>query len=211
MASVAAVLSPGSQTKGSVPMAAQLASNPTLARSFSLPAARAPNLSSTRPSTLMERRGKANPTLRVSAFHTATASEPSTVASKPSTLYDVLEVPQTASVSEIKTAYRRLARLYHPDVVPFEEKEASTNRFLQIHSAYVALTDPQSRARYDLQLSMHAFRSAGYRGKFSRATDVKTPQYYTPTGTTPSSNYCSPRSPYSAGRGRSWETDQCWC
>lgn len=192
-------------------MAAQLASNATLARSFSCPA-RAPNLSATRPSTLMERRGKANPTLRVSASHTATAaSEPSTASSKPSSLYDVLEVPQTASLSEIKTAYRRLALLYHPDVVPFEEKEASTNRFLQLHSAYVALTDPQSRARYDLQLSMLAFRSAGYRGKFSRATDVKTPQYYTPTGNTRSSNYCSPRSPYSTGRGRSWETDQCWC
>ena len=40
------------------------------------------------------------------------------------------------------------------------EKEACTKLFLQIHSAYATLSDVQARARYDLQLSAHAFTVA---------------------------------------------------
>lgn len=167
------------------------------------------------PFTLMERRNRLNPTVSVSGFHTSSQSYTATEKEKspplirpPATLYDVLQIPQTASETEIKTAYRRLARLYHPDVVPLQQKDDSTKTFLQIHAAYVGLSDPKSRARYDLQLSIQALQSPTSKVNFSKAGDAKTPQ---PSPIRTSTSYCSPRSAYSVGRGRSWETDQCWC
>src|SRR5512143_3759295 len=60
--------------------------------------------------------------------------------------YEILGVPRTASLDEIKTAFRKLARLYHPDV----SKEADAEeRFKEINEAYGVLSDPQKRARYD--------------------------------------------------------------
>jgi molecular chaperone DnaJ len=60
--------------------------------------------------------------------------------------YALLEVSSTASADDIKKAYRRLARVYHPDVNPDPEAEA---RFKEISKAYETLSDPQRRARYD--------------------------------------------------------------
>lgn len=61
--------------------------------------------------------------------------------------YKILGVPRTASDKEIKAAYRRLARKYHPDVNPNDK--AAEERFKEINEAYTVLTDPQKRARYD--------------------------------------------------------------
>jgi molecular chaperone DnaJ len=63
-------------------------------------------------------------------------------------LYVVLGVPRGASPSEIKRAYRRLARRYHPDINPGDREAAA--RFRQILDAYETLTDPDRRRRYDL-------------------------------------------------------------
>ncbi|MEZ5266403.1 MAG: DnaJ domain-containing protein [Acidimicrobiales bacterium] len=60
--------------------------------------------------------------------------------------YELLEVARTATPDELKKAYRRLARQYHPDVNPDPEAEA---RFKEISKAYEVLSDPQRRARYD--------------------------------------------------------------
>lgn len=61
--------------------------------------------------------------------------------------YDVLEVDPTASSDEIKRAYRRLARRYHPDCNSGDpECEA---RFKEIGEAYEVLRDPHKRAQYD--------------------------------------------------------------
>ncbi|MFN0028968.1 MAG: molecular chaperone DnaJ [Acidimicrobiales bacterium] len=60
--------------------------------------------------------------------------------------YALLEVSQTATADELKKAYRRLARTYHPDVN--KDPEAET-RFKEISKAYEVLSDPQRRARYD--------------------------------------------------------------
>lgn len=68
--------------------------------------------------------------------------------------YEALGVEPSAGEAEIKTAYRRLARKYHPDV----SKEAGAeDKFKAINEAYEALRDPQKRAAYD------QLRARGYR------------------------------------------------
>jgi len=60
--------------------------------------------------------------------------------------YEILGVPRTASIDDIKTAFRKLARLYHPDVSKEPDAEG---KFKEINEAYGVLSDPQKRARYD--------------------------------------------------------------
>ena len=61
--------------------------------------------------------------------------------------YRMLEVESTATVEEIKQAYRRLARIYHPDV----NRQAGDNRIKQINEAYAVLSDLSRRINYDVQ------------------------------------------------------------
>jgi molecular chaperone DnaJ len=61
--------------------------------------------------------------------------------------YIVLGVTQAASVSEIKRAYRRLARKHHPDINPGDD--TADARFRRISEAYETLVDPDRRRRYD--------------------------------------------------------------
>jgi curved DNA-binding protein len=76
--------------------------------------------------------------------------------------YEALEVSHDASEDEIRQAYRRLARRYHPDV----NKEAGAeDRFKQISEAYDVLRDPEKRARYDrLGANWRAGQEAGASG-----------------------------------------------
>jgi molecular chaperone DnaJ len=62
--------------------------------------------------------------------------------------YDVLGISKNATQEEIKKAYRRLARKYHPDVNKDNKKEAE-QKFKEISEAYEVLMDPDKRARYD--------------------------------------------------------------
>jgi molecular chaperone DnaJ len=60
--------------------------------------------------------------------------------------YETLGVPKNASADDIKSAFRKLARQYHPDVSKEPEAE---EKFKEINEAYGILSDPQKRARYD--------------------------------------------------------------
>ncbi len=62
--------------------------------------------------------------------------------------YDVLGVPRNASSDEVKSAYRKLARQYHPDVNK-ENPKAAEEKFKELSEAYEVLVDPEKRTRYD--------------------------------------------------------------
>lgn len=61
--------------------------------------------------------------------------------------YQILGVPRNATLSEIKKAYRKLARKYHPDLNPGDKTAEA--KFKEIQEAYSVLSDPQKRAQYD--------------------------------------------------------------
>lgn len=61
--------------------------------------------------------------------------------------YEILGVSRTAAPAEIKQAYRRLAKQYHPDRNP--GNKAAEQRFKEVHAAYEVVGDPQRRAQYD--------------------------------------------------------------
>lgn len=61
--------------------------------------------------------------------------------------YKVLGVPRTATQDEIKNAFRKLARKYHPDVA--KDKKAAEEKFKEINEANEVLGDPGKRKRYD--------------------------------------------------------------
>lgn len=62
-------------------------------------------------------------------------------------LYETLEVSESASESEIKKAYRKLARQYHPDV---NKDKGAEDKFKEINSAYEILSDKEKKAQYDM-------------------------------------------------------------
>ncbi|CAI9270597.1 unnamed protein product [Lactuca saligna] len=103
----------------------------------------------------------------------ATAEKTETIRSfrnnTPSSLYEVLGVPIGADTQEVKAAYRRLARVLHPDVGRID---SSADEFMKVHSAYATLTDPAKRADYDRTLvqrragvSSPVSFSGGYRSR----------------------------------------------
>ncbi|KAF4373071.1 hypothetical protein CsatB_008409 [Cannabis sativa] len=116
----------------------------------------------------------------VSASCASTVQKRASHVASTSSLYDVLGIRMEATCQEIKTAYRRLARVVHPDVaasVANSQSSASADEFMKIHEAYSTLSDPDRRADYDRRL-------------FGRKWPVS--------------------SGFPSRKRRTWETDQCW-
>src|ERR1700733_16070483 len=63
--------------------------------------------------------------------------------------YAILGVPKTAAAKDIKSAYRKLARKWHPDANP-DNAKASEEKFKDIQEAYEVLSDPEKRSKYDV-------------------------------------------------------------
>ncbi|XP_031093329.1 chaperone protein dnaJ 11, chloroplastic-like [Ipomoea triloba] len=105
--------------------------------------------------------------------------------SSATSFYEILGIPVGATSEDIKAAYRRLARVCHPDVAGSRRKDASGDEFMKIHAAYSTLSDPGKRADYDRQL-------------FLRRRSVNL--YSSPTMS----------SRFAGNSRRNWETDQCW-
>lgn len=78
--------------------------------------------------------------------------------------YEVLGVPRNATQEEIKKAYRRLARKYHPD---FNKDPDAQEKFKEINEAYQVLSDPEKRKLYD-QYGHSAFQTASGGGEYSQ-------------------------------------------
>src|SRR5436305_15118457 len=63
--------------------------------------------------------------------------------------YQILGVPKNAAEKDIKSAYRKLARKWHPDANPNNQKEAE-EKFKEIQEAYEVLGDAEKRKKYDV-------------------------------------------------------------
>ncbi|KAJ6931555.1 chaperone protein [Populus alba x Populus x berolinensis] len=101
-----------------------------------------------------------------------------------------------ATCTEIKTAYRRLARVLHPDVAANGQREDTAYEFIRVHEAYETLSDPEKRADYD--------RSLYRRGRQMSSPFVMSAA----TATTMATGYAA--AGFSGYTRRRWETDQCW-
>ncbi|KAF5746289.1 chaperone protein dnaJ 20 chloroplastic-like isoform X1 [Tripterygium wilfordii] len=93
------------------------------------------------------------------------------------TFYDLLGTSETATLSDIKRAYKKLARKYHPDLSPPDRVEENTKVFIQVREAYETLSDPNVRALYDMDMArgrgLHLPYSAGKKFTYKQGLDYE--------------------------------------
>ncbi|CAK9148292.1 unnamed protein product [Ilex paraguariensis] len=127
------------------------------------------------------------------AYATISERASSGIALQPSP-YEVLGIQMSATGQEIKAAYRRLARVVHPDVASSTQKDKSADEFMKIQKAYATLSDPKKRADCDRTLFRRRMRMSSPLSRSAYSTSV----------------IASPGSGFSGYTRRNWETDQCW-
>lgn len=96
---------------------------------------------------------KINRILRSSINHFSTSSIALNQSSK--SYYQILEIPNNASIKDIKNQFKKLSKKYHPDLnnhLGEEEKKANSDKFVVIVTAYDTLKDIKKKKQYDLQL-----------------------------------------------------------
>ncbi len=94
--------------------------------------------------------------------------------------YRLLGVKPTATADEIRDAYRRLARRYHPDCNPEWEDDVQANRQMaQLNEAYAVLRDPARRAEYDRRRWAYLQQQAQRARYYEQAQTRKQPIYQT--------------------------------
>ncbi|XP_024635246.1 chaperone protein dnaJ 20, chloroplastic-like [Medicago truncatula] len=76
------------------------------------------------------------------------------MAAEERSFYDLLGIPESGSLMDIKRAYKQLARKYHPDVSPPDRVKEYTKRFIQVQEAYETLSDPSRRIMYDRDMAI---------------------------------------------------------
>ncbi|EXC06672.1 Chaperone protein DnaJ [Morus notabilis] len=83
---------------------------------------------------------------------------------EPKSPYETLELERDADEEEIKVAYRRLAKYYHPDVYDgrgtLEEGETAEARFIKIQAAYELLIDEEQRRKYDMDNRVNPMKAS---------------------------------------------------
>jgi len=86
--------------------------------------------------------------------------------------YDVLGIPKNAPEKDIKSAYRKLARKWHPDANP-DNVAAAEEKFKEVQEAYEVLGDPEKRRKYDMLGSnwQQAARQAEQQRRYRTAQD----------------------------------------
>ncbi|CAK7346175.1 unnamed protein product [Dovyalis caffra] len=135
---------------------------------------------------------------RVSAACASTAERPTSYIATPtsaSSLYEVLGVQMGATCQEIKAAYRKLARILHPDVAANGQRKDTAYEFIRLHEAYETLSDPAKRADYDRTL-------------YRRGRQMSSPfSMSAATATTMAAGYAA--GGFSGYTRQRWETDQC--
>lgn len=70
--------------------------------------------------------------------------------------YEVLRIPSTASINEIKNAYKKLVKRYHPDVYEGNKLFAET-KIKEINEAYETLSEKRKKAEYDAELNYQKY------------------------------------------------------
>ncbi|KAL8058004.1 hypothetical protein ABFX02_04G220700 [Erythranthe guttata] len=88
-------------------------------------------------------------------------------------LYELLGIGESGStLSDIKKAYKEMARKYHPDVSPPDRVDEFTRRFIMVKQAYDILSNPERRASYDRDFSQ-GFKGYAFSARKSYKYDQK--------------------------------------
>jgi DnaJ-class molecular chaperone len=94
--------------------------------------------------------------------------------------YQILEIPYESTPDQIKNAYRRLVRKYHPDMNKELDKEEAEEKFKLVQEAYETLIDPIKKYDYDkslfsrelnLETEFNDIESYGERVEFSKESE----------------------------------------